>query len=407
MSTAELDFGEVWEDPGFVRQLTVHNRGKQMVRVVNMHGGCECTSVEPRAFTVPPGGSQRVAVKIDLTHRYPYQFGVDRRQLALTVHAAFEGRGIAAEAWTVRGVVKSRVSVDGRELTFADLCGQGESVTRSMKATAHVPLAKLEATAPSDKATVVVVPAPKRPGGYDVRVTPNPDLPLGPFQFEVALTATTPDGAKHRCVAFRVSGEMGSPVRVVPNPVLLGNIRSVLLLKPSSQSACLRPAGRLIESKPNCKSTTAARPALDDRRHSPSPESISKPGDAPVRYASSVASPTANSKPFLPPFGGMGVPRRGGEPGDDSRVAYNCNAPGTCGPRFDSGTAAAGPKGRSDPSRLDSAAGTITECAVFALGRDRASKRRRSAARFESRCHPGTAWPQAEVPEREPSDRHF
>jgi hypothetical protein len=222
VNPADLDFGEAWEDPEFVRRLTLHNRGAHSVRVSNMHGGCECVSVEPRAFDVPPGGSREVAVKLDLTHRYPYQFGVDRRELAVTIHPEFAGRGIAAESWKVRGVVKSRVSVDGRELAFADLCGQGESITRSMKATAHVPLAKLEATAPADKATVAVVPAPKRPGGYDVRVTPRPDLPLGPFHFEVGLTATTTDGAKHRCVAFRVSGEIRSPVRVVPDPVLLG-----------------------------------------------------------------------------------------------------------------------------------------------------------------------------------------
>jgi len=47
-------------------------------------------------------------------------------------------------------------------------------------------------------------------------------LPLGPFQFDVQLTATTPDGAKHKCVAFRVQGEMRSPVRVIPDQVLLG-----------------------------------------------------------------------------------------------------------------------------------------------------------------------------------------
>ncbi len=36
------------------------------------------------------------------------------------------------------------------------------------------------------------------------------------------MNAVTPDGVKHRCVAFRVSGEMRSPVRVVPDIVLLG-----------------------------------------------------------------------------------------------------------------------------------------------------------------------------------------
>lgn len=223
VDAADLDFGEAWESPDFVRTLTVRNTGAHAVAVKDMQGGCECTAVEPAAFVVAPGGEQRVAVKIDLTHRFPHHFGVERRELAISVRPTFAGRGVAAESWAVRGVVKSRVSVDGRALEFGDLCGQGgPAVTRAMKATAHVPLAALEATAPADKATVSVAPAPKRPGGYDVRVTPNPDLPLGAFQFDVRLTATTPDGAKHKCVAFRVQGEMRSPVRVIPDQMLLG-----------------------------------------------------------------------------------------------------------------------------------------------------------------------------------------
>lgn len=222
MNGSDLDLGEVWEDPEYVRDLTICNRGSQSVQVNGMRGGCECTAVNPQAFTLAPGASQQVRVKIDLTHRTPHQFGVDRRELALTIHPTFADRGIAAEGWAIRGVIKSRVSVDGRELAFGDTCGQGESVTRTMKATAHVPLAALEATAPSDKATVSVVPAPKRPGGYDIPVTPNPDLPLGPVRFDVALTATMSDGAKHRCVAFGVYGEMRSPVRIISDPVLLG-----------------------------------------------------------------------------------------------------------------------------------------------------------------------------------------
>ena len=51
-------------------------------------------------------------------------------------------RGIASDGWALRGVVKSRVSVDGRELAFGDQCGQGKPVTRVMKATAHVPLGR-------------------------------------------------------------------------------------------------------------------------------------------------------------------------------------------------------------------------------------------------------------------------
>jgi hypothetical protein len=280
VSAADLDFGEAWEHPEFVRELTLRNRNSHTVRVAKIHGGCECLSVNPSGFDLGPGESRVVQVKLDLTHRYPYQFGVELRELAVTIHPEFAGRGIAAEAWKVRGVVKSRVSVDGRELAFADLCGQGEAVTRAMKATAHVPLANLEANAPPDKAAVAVIPAPKRPGGYDIRVTPRPDLPLGPFQFDVALTAITPDGAKHRCVAFRVTGEMRSPVRIIPDTVLMGEHPVGATAESTVSIRFPGPGWTVDRVETELVNTIVTRaPSLDDRPTYRIAQTIPKSGD--------------------------------------------------------------------------------------------------------------------------------
>src|SRR5687768_14033297 len=54
---ADLNCGEVWEDPDYVRPVKVTNRSDREVRVTNMTGGCECTAVEPKAFTLAPGQS--------------------------------------------------------------------------------------------------------------------------------------------------------------------------------------------------------------------------------------------------------------------------------------------------------------------------------------------------------------
>lgn len=218
-----LAVGEVWEDPTFVREVVLTNRGSQPARVTDLSGGCECSRVEPRAFTVAPGAAQRVRVTIDLTHRFPYQYGAGRRELALALSPTLADRGAAAGAWTLTGVVKSRVSLDGRGLEFADRCGQGgPPVTRAMRATAHVPLAGLTASSPPDRASVEVRPVAGMPDQFAIRVTPHPDLPLGPFRFPVAVSATLPDGRSVPCASFEVSGEVVSPVRVVPGPVLLG-----------------------------------------------------------------------------------------------------------------------------------------------------------------------------------------
>jgi hypothetical protein len=222
VAASDLDIGEVWEEPNFVRPVTITNRADRPVEVVDLRGGCECTAVEPRSFALGPGESQRVQVRIDLTHRYPHQFGVERREISLGLFPHLKERGATAAGWTITGGVKSRVSLEGRGIEFGDTCGQGgPPVTRKMRATAHVPLAGLDASCPAEMATVGVRRVGES-GQYHVTVTPNPSLPLGPFTFEVALTATLPDGSKFACSSFRVGGEMRSPVRVVPDPVLFG-----------------------------------------------------------------------------------------------------------------------------------------------------------------------------------------
>lgn len=223
VTAADLDIGEAWEDPNFVRPMTITNRGDRRAEVTDLRGGCECTAVEPRSFTLGPGESQQVRVKIDLTHRYPHQFGVERRELAVGLHPFLKDRGMTAEGWKITGVIRSRLSLEGRGLQFGDLCGQGgPPVTRKMRATAHVPLAGLGAACPRETATVGVRRVGGESGQYHVLVTPTPNLPLGPFRFDVTLTATLPDGSQFPCAPFHVEGEMRSPVRVVPDPVLLG-----------------------------------------------------------------------------------------------------------------------------------------------------------------------------------------
>jgi hypothetical protein len=140
VAASDLDVGEVWEDPNFVRPVTITNRAGRPVEVMELRGGCECTAAEPRSFVLGPGESWRVEVKIDLTHRYPHQFGVERRELSVGLHPFLKDRGATAEGWKVTGVIKSRVSLEGRGIEFGDTCGQGgPPVTRKMRATAHVP----------------------------------------------------------------------------------------------------------------------------------------------------------------------------------------------------------------------------------------------------------------------------
>ena len=87
---------------------------------------------------------------------------------------------------------------------------------------AHLPLARLKATAPPELATVRVEHLPEPSGEYRILVSPRPDLPVGPFRFEVRILAVEPDGSVHPCASVEVYGEMQPTTRVFPKVILLG-----------------------------------------------------------------------------------------------------------------------------------------------------------------------------------------
>jgi hypothetical protein len=98
----------------------------------------------------------------------------------------------------------------------------GPAVSRKVRATAHVPIDRLDASAVPDLAVARVESVADNPGQYCIIVSPRPDLPVGPFRFDVQVRAVTADAVVHPGASIEVSGEMQSPCRVFPRLILLG-----------------------------------------------------------------------------------------------------------------------------------------------------------------------------------------
>jgi hypothetical protein len=95
-------------------------------------------------------------------------------------------------------------------------------VSRKIHAIAYVPSTALEVVAKPEIAKVHVEPSPDSPGQYEITLAPDPKLPVGPFRFDVPVTAVMPDGVRYRCATIQVSSEMQPTTRIVPGLVLLG-----------------------------------------------------------------------------------------------------------------------------------------------------------------------------------------
>lgn len=218
----DLDLGEIWETPEHAVVVPVRNVGSTPVTVAEFATSCDCSGVEPESVTIPPGSSAKVTVKLDLTHRSPYQLGLARRTFSVRLDPVFQGDFAPTPGWEIRGTVRSRVSLEAASLAFADKCVRGGApASRTVRATAHLPLLRLEVSAPQELASVRVE-THSDPGRYTLVITPNPDLPIGPFRFRVEVTAVVPDGTAYQCGGIDVSGEIQSPIRVLPRIVLLG-----------------------------------------------------------------------------------------------------------------------------------------------------------------------------------------
>lgn len=220
---AETKLGEMWEAPEYTATVTLRNTSDTAIAVSKFGTSCVCSGIEPASVVVPAHGSVPLRVKMDLTHRMPHLAEQERRPFSVTLHPLVLQAGVASNGWEFTGVVRSRVGLSHSRLEFGDRCTHaGTPVTRKVRANVFQTGVTLEAVAKPRLATVEVVPVAGKPGEYEIAITPDPKLAVGPFRFDVPITAVMPGGKRQRCTAIEVSGEMQHSTRIVPSIVLLG-----------------------------------------------------------------------------------------------------------------------------------------------------------------------------------------
>ena len=289
-----LVLGEVQETASHPLRLEIRNTTSQPKKIIDIQGSCGCTEIEPRELTLPPGGTGTVSVVIDLTKRPYSHSGVSRRQFSVRVDPVFAGDFAPTPGWLVTAEVLSAVTVDVTKLGFAEGCvHQGESVTRRVRVATHVPLGGLEAeVVPANAGTAILVPTGS--GQYDLAISPNRTLPVGPFQFTVQVRPITPNWKPLTAIPVEVSGEMRPTVRAFPRTVLFGEVETpgmadaevVLTLPPGDKWR----VGR-IESDSEGTKVVAVGPAPDGGVRYRIEQPVTKLGDQQVVVSFAVLGP--------------------------------------------------------------------------------------------------------------------
>ncbi len=219
-----LDLGQVWEAKDVACELPLQNVTNEDIRIVDFATSCGCVEVVPRAVTVPGRTTVHVALKLDLTHRTQGDVGKPERSFAVEVTPILRNRLRSPKpGWVVRGTVKSRITLDTSRLHFGQMPVHGQpQQARTVLATTHVPLERLDVAVDSRVASVRVTPRPGVSNQFELAIVPQASLPPGRLEAPITIDLITPEGKILRGVTLPVSGEMQPEVRPLPSRVLLG-----------------------------------------------------------------------------------------------------------------------------------------------------------------------------------------
>jgi hypothetical protein len=220
VADADVDLGEVWERSDHTATLTLLNTNRHAVEITRFATACDCTAADPPRLSIPAGGAATLTVRLDLSRRLPYEFGLARRAVQVRIDPTFAGDQSASPGWTITADVKSRVVLDTHTLAFGDAVRRGESTNRTVRATVADPADRLEAVGSFETVTAAVEKV--NPTEYLIRVTPDARLAVGPFTAAVQVVAVTADGVRHPGGTIAVSGDVQPTTRAFPRVVLLG-----------------------------------------------------------------------------------------------------------------------------------------------------------------------------------------
>jgi hypothetical protein len=218
-----LDLGAIWEQAEYVHDLLIHNQSPVTEEIQDILPSCGCLSVEPRSLKIPSRGTARVRLKIDLVSRKPSEIGLAERPLVVEIWPLRKGSPQRQGGWQVRGIIKSRVTLDVLDLDFGDEPVRGQlPLSRKVNATIQVPDAKLRVRAIPESVIVVAQPRIGSANTFELTIAPKSLLAAGSFRCEVRIDLVRSSGKQLSGVVLPVSGRMRPEVRALPSRLVFG-----------------------------------------------------------------------------------------------------------------------------------------------------------------------------------------
>jgi hypothetical protein len=202
----------------------VCNEGTEVVEVVAVEASCDCTSVDPTEFTVPPGESVLLRVAIELPSQRAG--GPDRRLFSESVKLLLPGMSRRdSPSWSIRGEAIAPLHFETDVVTFGSPLEYGtEYGSEVLPFVAAPAVNRVEVDSQSEGFSVASHPnADVDPCAWLLEVRPSEMLLPGRFAARIVVQAY--EGAGQACgmpATVRVTGEVVADVSADPESVIFG-----------------------------------------------------------------------------------------------------------------------------------------------------------------------------------------
>ncbi len=223
-----LDFGEVWVQRDFRWTLPIRNTTSTDLGIRSFATSCGCTSVEPDSIIVPAGGEANVELLLDLRPSASAPPGRSRREFAVNVIAVPIEPVRAQLQWRVTGWVRTPIAFRPADLDFEQSLVKGMSLTaRTVRVACNEPVERLVVDCDPALAAVSVTEltsSESEAEPFVIRVLPNDELPVGEYQFDVAVRAVLTDGTQTPVIELPVRARMLRDIRILPEVSHMGMV---------------------------------------------------------------------------------------------------------------------------------------------------------------------------------------
>lgn len=212
----EHDFGEIKQQQTVKHIFKFRNEGDALLVIEKVKPTCGCTGTLLSAEEIPPGEEGKIEVT--------FKSGLSSGKKKKMIYVYSNDPKTPSDQLHIMANIVVPVEVRPRQLYWvADRNEPSKKIIEFLyQPKMNVKIVKLEISSPAFKASFTPKSNGERPG-YDIEVAFDGALPAGNFREKLTITTDSPD---YPSFPVFIRGRIAGKVRVVPNAVALGVIKS-------------------------------------------------------------------------------------------------------------------------------------------------------------------------------------